>query len=194
MLANGANAGHETAAIGPQNSSIRCCWGADHENVDESAALCCAQNYAQSQREAGARQVGRSRGAKAGHREDAASPGADFSDAAQRIAAAPLDREVERNSTLSHSRSPARPLLTYGYVIAPPRGGSPRQPSSRARPTAAPLESPWPAAVLGAAPRRSCSPADSRSSRWSSWCAARPRRRQVMEVATLRITEAGRRG
>jgi hypothetical protein len=70
--------------------------GADHEEIDERAALCCAKKGGQDQGQARARQVGHGGGARASSRNGAAVCGP-FNDApSYRAAEAPIGREVQR--------------------------------------------------------------------------------------------------
>jgi hypothetical protein len=79
------SAGHEPTA------------GADHEEIDERAALCCAKKGGQGQGQARARQIGHSGGARARSRNSAAVCGPAFNDApSYRAAEAPIGREVQR--------------------------------------------------------------------------------------------------
>jgi hypothetical protein len=79
------SAGHEPTA------------GADHEEIDERAALCCAKKGGQGQGQARARQIGHSGGARARSRNGAAVCGPAFNDApSYRVAEAPIGREVQR--------------------------------------------------------------------------------------------------
>jgi len=70
--------------------------GADHEDVDERAALWCAKDDAQDQGKARARQVGHSCGARSRGRDCAATSGAGDEALSYRVAEATLGREVER--------------------------------------------------------------------------------------------------
>ena len=73
------SAGHEPTA------------GADHEEIDERAALCCAKKGGQGQGQARARQIGHSGGARARSRDGAAVCGPAFNDApSYRAAEAPI--------------------------------------------------------------------------------------------------------
>jgi len=79
------SAGHEPTA------------GADHEEIDERAALCCAKKGGQGQGQARARQIGHSGGARARSRNSAAVCGPAFNDApSYRAAEAPIGRKVQR--------------------------------------------------------------------------------------------------
>jgi len=71
--------------------------GADHEEIDERAALCSAKKGGQDQGQARARQVDHSGGARARGRNGAAVCGPAFNDApSYRAAEAPIGREVQR--------------------------------------------------------------------------------------------------
>src|SRR5262245_37922567 len=71
--------------------------GADLEEIDERAALCCAKKGGQDQGQARARQVGHSGGARARSRNGTAVCGPAFNDApSYRAAEAPIGREVQR--------------------------------------------------------------------------------------------------
>jgi hypothetical protein len=71
--------------------------GADREEIDECAALCCAKKGGQDQGQARARQVGHSGGASARSRNGAAVYNPAFNDApSYRAAEAPIGREIQR--------------------------------------------------------------------------------------------------
>src|SRR6516164_1549672 len=71
--------------------------GADREEIDECAALCCAKKGGQDQGQARARQVGHSGGARARSRNGRAVCGPAFNDApSYRAAETPIGREVQR--------------------------------------------------------------------------------------------------
>ena len=71
--------------------------GADHEEIDERAALCSAKKGGQDQSQARARQVGHSGGARARSRNGAAVCDPAINDApSYRAAEAPIGREVRR--------------------------------------------------------------------------------------------------
>ena len=73
--------------------------GADREEIDECAALCCAKKGGQDQGQARARQVGHSGGASARSRNGAAVYNPAFNDApSYRAAEAPIGREVQREA------------------------------------------------------------------------------------------------
>ena len=73
--------------------------GADHEEIDERAALCCAETGGQGQGQAQARQIGHNGGAKARSGNGAAVCGPAFNDApSYRAAEAPIGREVQREA------------------------------------------------------------------------------------------------
>jgi hypothetical protein len=73
--------------------------GADHEEIDERAALCCAETGGQGQGQAQARQIGHNGGAKARSGNGAAACGPAFNDApSYRAAEAPIGREVQREA------------------------------------------------------------------------------------------------
>ena len=77
--------------------SIRRKSGANHEEIDERAALCCAKKGVQDQGQARARQVGHSGGARARSRNGRAVCGPAFNDApSYRAAETPIGREVQR--------------------------------------------------------------------------------------------------
>ena len=73
--------------------------GADHEEIDKRAALCCAKTGGQGQGQAQARQIGHNGGAKARSRNGAEVCGPAFNDApSYRAAEAPIGREVQREA------------------------------------------------------------------------------------------------
>ena len=78
------SAGHEPTA------------GADHEEIDERAALCCAKKGGRGQGQARARQIGHSGGARARSRNGAAVCGPAYDASSYRAAEAPIDRKVQR--------------------------------------------------------------------------------------------------
>src|SRR5262249_38361820 len=80
--------------------------GADREEIDEYAALCCAKKGGQDQGQARARQVGHSGGARARSRNGAAVYNPAFNDApSYRAAEAPIGREIQREVLTGRRRS-----------------------------------------------------------------------------------------
>ena len=69
--------------------------GADHEEVDGSSGLCWAKERAQCQGEAGASDIDRSRGSRAGGGGVSATHGAGRKGSPYHVAQAPLSPEVE---------------------------------------------------------------------------------------------------
>ena len=107
--------------------------GADHEEFDERAALCCAKKGGQDQGQARARQVGHSGGARARSRNGAAVCGPAFNDAPfYRVAEAPSGRKVQRE--VLTGQAAIHPLLLERQRAEQPCIASAQSsPSSRAR-------------------------------------------------------------
>src|SRR5262249_10259059 len=87
--------------------------GADHEEFDERAALCCAKKGGQGQGQARARQVGHSCGARARSRNGAAVCGPAFNDApSYRAAEAPKRRRLVGRFSGKWGRGRQRSILS----------------------------------------------------------------------------------
>jgi len=87
--------------------------GADHEEIDERAALCSAKKGGQDQSQARARQVGHSGGARARSRNGAAVCDPAINDApSYRATEAPIGREVQREVLTGRRRS----IFSRGFL------------------------------------------------------------------------------